>query len=62
MNPQAGLKLQAGKKLQYNERERKQVYNRCKDNFQKAIKVLLYNNKTKDSPEVITLKNQLGDL
>jgi hypothetical protein len=28
----------------------------------KAINILLYNNKTKDSPEVIGLKNQIGEL
>jgi hypothetical protein len=36
------------------------IYDRCKDNFQKAINILLYNNKAKDSPEVVTIKNQMG--
>ncbi len=49
-NPSVGLKLTPGQKLEYNQAERKGVYNRCKDNFQKAIQILLYNNKTKDSP------------
>lgn len=38
------------------------MYDRCKKNFEKAINVLLYNNKTKDLPEIISLKNQLGEL
>ena len=51
-----------GEKLKYNEEEHQQVYNKCKDNFQKAINILLYNAKTESSPEVLTLKNQLGEL
>jgi len=26
------------------------------------MKILLYNNKTKDSPEIVSIKNQLGEL
>lgn len=48
--------------IPYNQEENNKVYNRCKKNFEKAINVLLYNNKTKGSPEVVSLKNQLGEL
>lgn len=48
--------------LGYDERHNKEVYNKCKDNFKKAINILLYNNKAKESPEVMGLKNQLGEL
>ena len=61
-NPESGMKLDPDKKLEYNSAEQKQIHKRCKNNFEKAINVLLYNNKTKDSPEVIGLKNQIGDL
>ena len=46
--------------IKYDQQEHNQIYLRCKKNFEKAINVLLYNNKTKSSPEVISLKNQLG--
>ena len=51
-----------GEKLKYNETEHKAVYDRSRGNFQKAINILLYNAKTESSPEVLTIKNQLGEL
>lgn len=61
-NPSLGMRLSPDHPLPYNAAENKAIYLRCKDNFQKAIRILLYNNKTKDSPEVVSLKNQLGEL
>ncbi len=60
-NPES-LKLSPDKQIEYNQAERKGIYNRCKSNFQKAMKILLYNNKTKDSPQIVSIKNQLGEL
>lgn len=48
--------------IKYDEQQHNQIYNKCKKNFEKAINVLLYNNNTKDLPQVISLKNQLGEL
>lgn len=48
--------------IKYDQEEHNKIYSKCKKNFEKAINVLLYNNKTKSSPEVISLKNQLGEL
>lgn len=56
------MKMDPQHKLEYNQVEHKAIYGRCKDNFKKAINILLYNNKAKDSPEVVTIKNQLGEL
>lgn len=56
------MRLDPSKQVQYNEAEQKAIYNRCKNNFKKAINILLYNRKARDSPEVITLRNQLGEL
>ena len=41
----------------YNEEKQKEIANECKKNYQKAINILLYNNKPKSSPEVLSLKN-----
>ena len=38
------------------------MYDTCKKNYEKAINVMLYNNKTNASPEVMNLKNQIGQL
>lgn len=48
--------------IPYNGKQHKEVYDKCKNNYQKAINILLFNNKTQGSPEVMTLKNQLGQL
>ena len=59
------MKVKLEKKLEpipYNGKEHKEVYDRCKKNYQKAINVLLYNNKSHRSPEIMNLKNQLGEL
>jgi hypothetical protein len=61
-NPSLVMHLSPDHPLAYNEAENKAIYQRCKGNFQKAIQILLYNHKTKDSPEVVSLKNQLGEL
>ena len=55
-------KLEKGEKVEYNEEEHKKVYDKCKKNYEKAINILMYHNKTNGTPEVITLKNQLGEL
>ena len=46
----------------YNETEQKHVYNKCRKNFEKAMNILLYNAKSQSSPEVMSIKNQLGEL
>lgn len=56
------MKLSKDKKTVYNKTDHNNTFNKCKTNFAKAINILLYNNKARDSPEVITLRNQLGDL
>lgn len=61
-NPSLGAQLSPDRPLPYNPSENKAIYQRCKGNFEKAIQILLYNHKAKDSPEVVTLKNQLGEL
>ena len=48
--------------MEYNKEEHEEVYTTCKKNYEKAINVMLYNNKTNASPEVMNLKNQLGEL
>lgn len=54
-------KLEKGMEpIQYNKEENNKIYNKCRKNFEKAINVVLYNNKTKGSLEVVSLKNQLG--
>ena len=35
---------------------------RCKDNYQKAINIFMYNNKDSGSAEVMALKNKIGEL
>ena len=46
----------------YNETEHKQVYDKCKKNYEKALNILLYNSKAQSSPEVMSIKNQMGEL
>ena len=36
--------------IKYNEQERKDIYKRCKANYEKTLKILLYNNKKSYSP------------
>lgn len=48
-NPEVNLKLDPNQVLPYNQAQHKAIYNRCKNNFVKAINVLLYNRKAKDS-------------
>ena len=49
-------------KIQYNEQERKAVYKRCKANYEKTLNILLYNSKTKQSPEVLNVQSQIVEL
>ena len=38
------------------------MYDKCKKNYEKALNILLYNSKTQASPEVMSIKNQMGEL
>lgn len=48
------------KKIEYKQKEQNKIYERCQNNFQKAINVLLHNNHKHSSTEVIKLKNEIG--
>lgn len=48
--------------IKFNDQEHHNIYSRCKKNFEKAISVLMYNQNSKKCPELVQLKNQLGEL
>lgn len=48
--------------IAYDQYGRKQIYERCKRNFTKTLNVLLFHAKDKASPEILDIRNQLGEL
>ncbi len=48
--------------IPYDSQMRGEIYQRCKLNFTKTLNVLLYHAKDKASPEILDIRNQLGEL